>query len=159
MLEVDDEGYGRWKIDLTINRWRSSPDPTMEAKLYFKISVSQLANPDGTFDKLPPGTMLQTYIQMGNEKEEDDYDFYNYVSTMRIDDVEKSDSLLRETSTPWYFDNNSCGSDLLGKIDGLTFQGVEAEATGCGFYMQDRENIGWTNSESNGVTWDLAIAR
>ena len=159
MLEVDDEGYGRWKIDLTINRWRSSPDPTMEAKLYFKISVSQLANLDGTFDKLPPGTMLQTYIQMGNEKEEDDYDFYNYVSTMRIDDVEKSDSLLRETSTPWYFDNNSCGSDLLGKIDGLTFQGVEAEATGCGFYMQDRENIGWTNSESNGVTWDLAIAR
>lgn len=96
---------------------------------------------------------------MGNEKEEDDYDFYNYVSTMQIDDVEKSDSLLRETSTPWYFDNNSCGGDLLGKIDGLTFQGVEAEATGCGFYMEDRENIGWTNSESNGVTWELAIAR
>ena len=67
---------------------------------------------------------------MGNEKEEDDYDFYNYVSTMQIDDVERSDSLLRETpflmfarktSTQWYFDNNSCGSDLLGKIDGLTF--------------------------------------
>ena len=29
-----------WKIDLMVKRWSSSPDPTIEAKMYFKVTVS-----------------------------------------------------------------------------------------------------------------------
>lgn len=58
-----------------------------------------------------------------------------------------------------YFDGNSCGSEYLDGIDGLTFQGVEASATGCGFYMQRREQITWKNSAAAGVGWEIAVAR
>ena len=59
----------------------------------------------------------------------------------------------------WFLDNNSCGDEILAAIDGVSFQGVEATATGCGFYLQDREHIKWTNSAERGVGWELAIAR
>lgn len=62
-------------------------------------------------------------------------------------------------SDNWYLANNSCGQELLAGIDGLTFQGVEASATGCGFYMQQRQAISWRNNAKGGVRWGISIAR
>ena len=98
--------------------------------------------------------MVQTFIQLANENDESG-EFFNYVGSMRISDQENSG----ERTFPEYYDNNSCGLDKLTSIDGLTFQGVEAAATGCGFYDQDRTEIRWTNSAEDGVGWEVAIAR
>ena len=42
ILTSTDPGADKFKIDLEISRWRSSPDPTIEAKLLFHVVVEKI---------------------------------------------------------------------------------------------------------------------
>lgn len=66
------------------------------------------------------------------ENQANDYND-NYVATHVIGKGERSPLFFDEDRV--FYDNNSCGPELLAPIDGQSFQGVEASNTGCGFYL------------------------
>ena len=130
----DDES---WSMDVKLEWWSSSSDPSVEPQFYILMSVSRKPKADGSYSTLPVGSLAQTYIQITkrNEDQSEAY-FNNYVGTHVIGEGESSPTEFKDRV---YYDNDSCGTELLSALDGLTFQGVEGTSTGCGYYMQRRE--------------------
>ena len=130
----DDES---WSMDVKLEWWSSSSDPSVEPQFYILMSVSRKPKADGSYSTLPVGSLAQTYIQITkrNEDQSEAY-FNNYVGTHVIGEGESSPTEFKDRV---YYDNDSCGTELLSVLDGLTFQGVEGTSTGCGYYMQRRE--------------------
>ena len=58
-----------------------------------------------------------------------------------------------------YLSEATCGPQVLGTIDGISYSGVGGEKGDCGFYQKHLEEMGVQNSDSKGVFFITAFTR
>ena len=133
---------------------------TEELRLYTTLTVSSEKNAAGEYEKLPTNSFLQTYVQFYDEATTTSIGsgsglFYeNYTSSIRY--VEFDTSTVKSTR---YFDEASCGTEVLGKMTGVTYNKIHAPETSCGFYLPHYTNMSVKDDENEGVSYTIAFSR
>eukprot|EP00354_Favella_ehrenbergii_P001779 CAMPEP_0170463890 /NCGR_PEP_ID=MMETSP0123-20130129/8826_1 /TAXON_ID=182087 /ORGANISM="Favella ehrenbergii, Strain Fehren 1" /LENGTH=158 /DNA_ID=CAMNT_0010729423 /DNA_START=199 /DNA_END=672 /DNA_ORIENTATION=+ len=102
--------------------------------------------------------MLQTYVQLKDPFKSDEYGqsyYENYVSSIKY--VAAEFGVVREE--PRYYSEASCGTKVLGTVDGGTYKGVKGQKPECGFYLKNLGEMGVQNSNTQGVFFISAFSR
>ena len=129
---------GMWSMKAVITERQLTENDMPE--LHYFLIVTRARNNAGTFEELPDNMMLQTYIQLKDPFKSDEYGkayYENYVSSIKYVAAE-----LGKVRSLRYYSSASCGTTVLGTLDGMTYSGVKGEKDECGFYLKSLEEMG-----------------
>ena len=106
---------------------------------------------------MPDDCLIQTFVQIRNAYETDqlgeDY-FENYV--MNFDYIPSDLGTVPEAR---FRSTSSCGAEILGEIDGVSYSEVNALILPCGFYEEQLKEFYIMNSTRKGVEFNSAFQR
>lgn len=147
----------RWQMDATVAMQQETEGVDQQPSLHFTLTAKQLPNKAGTYDPLPDNSYLQTFIQIRDEAESSTsgLDYYeNYTGTIKY--VASELGKIRDQR---FLRDPSCGTGILGEIDGKTYSATQAVKEDCGYYLPDFEAMFVQNSQQNGVSFRVAYSR